>query len=394
MPAMRRNPGAPVGVPVVLLLVADAILYASSGVVFPLLPEIQERHHLPTWSLGVISGASFAAGIAAVIVIAPFADRGHAKRLIIGGMALGVAGLLVFPLATTVLQLAAARAVEGVAVGMFSPALRATLITLDPSRAGERLARVAAVETGGFTLSPVLGAGLARVGGLALPFVVLAVALMICALLISTRCPTIAARANADSPRLALGLVRLHPVRVALLLSVLLWLPIGTYDSLWARYLEDRGATAVFVGITLSLYGIPFAIASGWGGRMVDRIGPMAAVRRAMWVIVPMIALYGRLAQPWAIGALGLVEATANAVAFPAATTAMARACPPDQLAAGQGLSSAASQLAAGAAAFAAAPAYAAVGSEWTFGGVALVMVAILVIAIVLARPTRASIRA
>ena len=172
------------------------------------------------------------------------------------------------------------------------------------------------------------------------------------------------------------------------------WLPIGTYDSLWARYLEDRGATAVFVGITLSLYGIPFAIASGWGGRMVDRIGPMAAVRRAMWVIVPMIALYGRLAQPWAIGALGLVEATANAVAFPAATTAMALACPPDQLAAGQGLSSAASQLAAGAAAFAAAPAYAAVGSEWTFGGVALVMVAILVIAIVLARPTRASIRA
>lgn len=389
MTGVHRDRGAPISVPVWLLLLADGILLAASGVVFPLLPEIQDRHHLPTWSLGVISGASFAAGIVAVILISPLADRGHAKQLLIGGMGLGVIALLAFPIATTVLQLVAARALEGVAVGMVSPAVRATLVALDPSRAGERLARVAAVETAGFTLAPVLGAGLASIGGLALPFVVLAIALLICALLISQRCPTIPARADADSPRLAFGLVRLRPVRVALLLSVVLWLPLGTYDTLWARYLEDRGATAVFVGITLSLYGVPFAIASGWGGRLVDRIGPMRAVTRAMIVVVPMVAFYGRLAQLWAIGALSLVEATANAVAFPAASTAMARACPPDQLAAGQGLASAASQLAAGAASFAAAPAYASFGSERTFGGVAIVMAAVVVAAMVMNRTTQ-----
>ena len=305
MTEVRSEPCAPAHIPLRLLLAADGILLASSGVVFPLLPEIQERNHLPTWSLGVISGASFVAGIIAVILISPLADRGHAKRLLIGGMGLGVVALLAFPFAGSVIALAAARALEG----------------------------------------------------LALPFIVLAIALLTCALVVSRRCPTIPARATPDSPCLAFGLLRLRPVRIALLLAVVLWLPIGTYDSLWARYLEDRGATAVFVGITLSLYGVPFAIASGWGGRLVDRIGPMPAVKRAMWIVVPMIAFYGRLAQPWAIAALGLIEATANAVAFPAASTAMARACPPEQLAAGQGLASAASQFAAGLAAFAAAPA-------------------------------------
>ena len=388
MTEVRSEPGAPAHIPLRLLLAADGILLASSGVVFPLLPEIQERNHLPTWSLGVISGASFVAGIIAVILISPLADRGHAKRLLIGGMGLGVVALLAFPFAGSVIALAAARALEGVAVGMVSPAVRATLVALDTSRAGERLARVAAVETAGFTLAPVLGAGLARIGGLALPFIVLAIALLICALVVSRRCPTIPARATADSPRLAFGLLRLRPVRIALLLAVVLWLPIGTYDALWARYLEDRGATAVFVGITLSLYGVPFAVASGWGGRLVDRIGPMPAVKRSMWVVVPMIAFYGRLAQPWAIAALGLIEATANAVAFPAASTAMARACPPAQLAAGQGLASAASQFAAGFAAFAAAPAYASLGSERTFGGVALVMAAIVGAAVWMSRGT------
>ena len=143
--------------------------------------------------------------------------------------------LLAFPFAGSVIALAAARALEGVAVGMVSPAVRATLIALDPSRAGERLARVAAVETAGFTLAPVLGAGLARIGGPALPFIVLAIALLICALVVSRCCPTIPTRATADSPRLAFGLLRLRPVRIALLLAVVLWLPIGTYDSLYAE---------------------------------------------------------------------------------------------------------------------------------------------------------------
>lgn len=160
-------------------------------------------------------------------------------------------------------------------------------------------------------------------------------------------------RATPDSPRLAFGLLRLRPVRIALLLAVVLWLPIGTYDSLWARYLEDRGATAVFVGITLSLYGVPFAIASGWGGRLVDRIGPMPAVKRAMWIVVPMIAFYGRLVQPWAIAARWDWSKRP-----PTRSRSRPRGrrwrepVPPSNLLPGQGLASAASQFAAGLAAF------------------------------------------
>ena len=38
-------------------------------------------------------------------------------------------------------------------------------------------------------------------------------------------------------------LLRLRGIRAGLLLGATLYVPIGVYDSLWARFLEDRGAT-------------------------------------------------------------------------------------------------------------------------------------------------------
>ena len=167
-------------------------------------------------------------------------------------------------------------------------------------------------------------------------------------------------------------LLRIRGVVVAVLLELAVFLPVGIYDSLWARYLQDKGATTVFVGIGLTLYGIPYVLWAPRGGKLADRLGPVRSATLGMLVVVPATAFYGLLAAPVAITALALVEAFGNATAVPGAQTAMARSCPPERLAAGQGLSGSISLLAAGAAAGVAAPVYEAVGSEVLFVGAAV----------------------
>src|SRR5690606_8091350 len=107
----------------------------------------------------------------------------------------------------------------------------------------------------------------------------------------------------------SLRLLRIRGVLVAVLLELAVFLPVGIYDSLWARYLQDRGATTLFVGIGLSLYGIPYVLWAPEGGRLADRIGPVRSATIGMIVVIPATALYGLLALPVAITALALVEA-------------------------------------------------------------------------------------
>ncbi len=159
-------------------------------------------------------------------------------------------------------------------------------------------------------------------------------------------------------------LLRHRGVVVAVLLQLAVFLPVGIYDSLWARYLTDRGATTLLIGFGLTLYGLPFVLAAPRGGRLADRLGPVRSTTIGMLIVVPATAIYGLLAAPLVITAIALLEAVGNATAVPGAQTAMARSCPRERLTAGQGLSGAVSMLGAGFAAVVAAPIYEAVGAD------------------------------
>jgi len=110
---------------------------------------------------------------------------------------------------------------------------------------------------------------------------------------------------------------------------------------MWSKYLHDLGASATFVGLSLTLYGVPLVLLSGRGGRLVDRLGPMTAGKRAITCAIPVIVAYGVLDSYWIVALTAIVEAVIQAVASPSAQAAMAKACPPDRIGAGQGLAGA-----------------------------------------------------
>ena len=168
--------------------------------------------------------------------------------------------------------------------------------------------------------------------------------------------------------------MRSRRVVVAVLLAVALYLPVGVYDSLWSRYLEDRGASVLFTGLSLSAYGIPFVLLAALGGRLADRHGPVRTCLRALIIIVPIVSLYGHMPTPGLVIMVGFAEAIAQAVAVPSSQAAMVLACPPARIAGGQGLAGAAAQLSAGLTALVAAPVYAATGPGVLFGATSVVI--------------------
>lgn len=341
-----------------VLYLASAVSQAAIGVLFPLLADLQDRYDLPTWGLGAMTAAAFATSLLVQLGVAPLADKGHARRLLLGGLALGSVTLIGLAVSTELWQFILGRAFLGAAAGTFAPACQAVVAAApaDGTGAGERLGRLTAWNLGGFTISPVIGTLMARQFGLKTPFWAFAVVLAVAvALLWRVRVPRLH---TSDSPRLALDLLRIPQVRSVVLLNMALYAPVGIYDSLWARYLTDRGASAVFVGVSLSLFTVPFILLATRGGRFADRIGPRRAAIGSLFVVVPSTVLYGSFDSPWLISGVGIFDAVGQAVAMPAVQSAMAAASPPGRAAAGQGLSGAMGIAAAGLASLLAAPAY------------------------------------
>ncbi len=298
------------------LYVGTFFLAAAGGLVFPLLAELQDLHDLPTWGLGLISGLFFVGAVLGQLVFAPLGDRGRARFLLLLGVGLSTVTLVWFAFATELWEFGVARGLSGLAAGMYLPAARASLVRADPTRTGLLLGRFAGTETGGFIFGPVIGTAIFQIVGLQAPFLLVAAALAV-VVVVLTRVPIPGTRAvssptpglPAREPRATVSspfrLLRHRGVVVAVLFQLAIFLPVGIYDALWARYLTDRGASTLLIGLGLSLYGVPFVLAAPWGGRLADRVGPVLSTTIGMLVVVPTTAIYGLLAAPVVITALG-----------------------------------------------------------------------------------------
>jgi MFS family permease len=185
--------------------------------------------------------------------------------------------------------------------------------------------------------------------------------------------PEIARTAAAGSMR---GLWRIPGVRSGLLGTAALYLIVGGFDAIWAPLLDDRGASRLLIGISLTIYGIPALSLAGWGGRVADRFGPARASRWSLAATVPFTVAYGLIDPVWGLIGVGVGQAVVDVVVNPATQATVAVACPPDRLAAGQGLAGAVGQSFAGLASLVAGPLYGVGGAELVFSVIATAIAA------------------
>tara|TARA_B100001778_G_scaffold334788_1_gene347816 strand:- start:1499 stop:2671 length:1173 start_codon:yes stop_codon:yes gene_type:complete len=351
-------------------------LTASIGVVFGLIASLQDGLGFADGILGLIAASAFFSAVIAQLLLAPLADRGHTKILMTGAIIIAAVGSLWFALASSAFELILARVLTGLGIGAFAPAARAVVASVDVSRAGERLGRLTAVETSGFVAGPVVGAFINEVWGLKAPFITFSCALILIlpSLLKVNFSPPPRIKSEISRSDSALLILRRKEALGAIVLGAALFFPAGMYEAIWARFMEDLGASTLFVGVSLTMYGIPFAIVASMAGKFIDRAGSWRAALFAVAIIIPMTIIYGFLASPILLMALAMIEALGQGIGSPACHAAMVAATNENERATGQGLVAAASSIGAGIAALLAAPLYAGPGPEVTFIIVAVVV--------------------
>ena len=347
------------------LLLATASIGIANSVIFSLLSDLQDKYHFSDAGLGLIAGSGFAVGLVGQLLLAPFADRGHAKLLLLCGLGMAVAGSVLFALSSSLAMLVLSRAVVGFSNSLFLPASRAMVISISDDDVGRRLGTISGVELAGFVTGPVIGGLLVGPFGLRVPFLAAGSFALAGALMLAPRAlpePPIGER-----HRLAFDLLRLPRVRAGVLMSMALFLPVGFYDATLDRYLTDLGASNALIGMGFLAYGIPFALLATTGGRIADRRGALRVAFISTVLVGPMTAIYGFMRIPELIVGLSAVEGLVQAIGVPAAQAVVAEGAPRGRAAAAQGLAGSGNLLIAAITAYSAGTLYKHVGPAWMF---------------------------
>ncbi len=351
----------------IALLLATAAVGVANSVVFSLLSDLQDTYHFGDSGLGFIAGAGMAVGFVSQLLLAPLADNGHSKRLLLAGLFAAVVGSVMFAASSTLVGFVIARAITGLSNGLFLPAARAIAASMSPDRVGERLGTLGGVELAGFVTGPVIGAVLVGPFGVRWPFLVCGFAALAALLALSRQhLPSLPITAQAN--RLSLDLLRVRNIQIGVLLTMALFFPVGMYDAILDRYMTDRGASNLLIGIGFLMYGIPFALLATAGGRLADRHGAYRMSMISLVMVVPLTMIYGALTAPLLITALFAVEGSVQSLGVPATQAFVAQAAPHGRSSAAQGLSGALNLLGATVSAVAAPAIY----GRWGAGPVFL----------------------
>jgi MFS family permease len=302
--------------------------------------------------VGMIVSAGFLAGFVAQVSLASYADRGHARRMVVAGVLAAVVALAVMIVANDVTTWIVARSVFGFAGGLILPGVRRAAAVLDPARVGENMGRL------------VVGEILVEVGGIRLPFVVFA-AVLVLFLPFVVRLPRDRGQLDTSGRRLALDLLRIPRLQGALVLIAAYFGFIGAFEAVIPVMYGDRGASALTTGLVFSTFAVPIVILSPWAGRVADRVGPSRVATLGITAVTAAASVYGVLpGYIWPAILMG-VAGVGDAFGFTAVQVTVARAVPEDRQAGALGLMGATEVLAAGATAVPAALLYEAVGAAW-----------------------------
>ena len=358
------------------LFLIGGTLNLGYGSVFTLLAEIRDRFGFEDWAIGWIGGAGFAAGFAAQVALSRYADRGHVRAMLVGGVIAALLGMIGMVFATQLWEFVGARLLLGLGSGTFMPAVRRIAVTRDPSRAGETLGRMAVFDLGGFLLGPVVASALNELWGLRAPFIALAV-------LLAASIP-LAARAKLQhtqgsaSPRSVRELLQNRSMQSCVLAAIAFYLTVGVFEATWAIFLADQGASQLFIGATLSLFSLPMLFIPPGAGRLAQRVGPMRVMPFSIGGAIVCMLGYGVFDGLLVLAVIVAIHSIVDAFTMPATQLAVARATPPDQIATGQGLLGALGLATAAASAAFGGFLYGEYGALVLFGGTAGVMAILL----------------
>jgi DHA1 family multidrug resistance protein-like MFS transporter len=327
-PAATRVVGA--------LIVAVFVQGVGASAVLPLLPLFLRGHGTSDTLVGAVMGSFFVAGVLTQYAAGHFADRFGHRPVIAVGLVLYAVASLGYLGSVGDGGYVGLRSLQGIGAGAVQVASLALVgIVVPLERRGRAFSAVFGAQLAGMAIGPLAGsvAGLAHLRWL---FIATAGASLTAII------PVFAGTTPVTSPEPTRQ--RPPPLTISralvgvALVGVSAGLVTGVYETCWSLLMSSRGAHPWQIGLSWTLFAIPFAAFSPTAGRLADRLDRRKLVVAALLASSAFAALYPFLPTVgWLMG-LGVIEAIAVAVAFPAAQSMLTQTATPETLGRAQGL--------------------------------------------------------
>jgi DHA1 family multidrug resistance protein-like MFS transporter len=306
------------------LALTTFVLWLGASSILPLLPEYLRDRGGSDAVVGLVMGAYFVAALLCQYPAGRLADRIGRRPILLGGLALYAAGSLGFlasPSPTVDIFL---RALQGAGAGSAEVAALAMVsgaVSLD--RRGRAFGSIYGAQLGGMAIGPLVGS-LVGVGSMNVLFVAAGAAGLVACLpaVVGTSVAgqDAADVAAADATPGRTGLPALNRSLIgAVMAAAAFGLTIGVYESCWTLLLELRHAEDWEIGLSWTLFAVPFVVMARPGGWLADHLDRRRLAVGSLSVSIVLCALYPFLHSLFWLLVLGSLEALATAIALPAA---------------------------------------------------------------------------
>jgi DHA1 family multidrug resistance protein-like MFS transporter len=319
--------------------------WMGATAIVPMLPIYIRRLGGTDALAGLVMASFFAAGVLSQYPIGRIADRlGRRPVLMAGLVTYGVASFS-FLLPINAYAAIGLRSLQGVGAGAATVAALAMISSsVAVERRGRAFASIYAGELGGMAVGPLVGS----IVGVRLMWLMFLVSglLSIGACIPAGRIhephhvlEQRLARTRADGTVEPLGRIRIHrSMAGALVCGAALGLTSGVYDICWTLLLVARGASGVAIGISWTLFAVPFVLATKPSGWLADHLDRRTLVLGGIGFSVALCAAYPFIHSVPALVVLGALEAFGFAAAMPAVQSLLTQGSTPSEVGRVQGM--------------------------------------------------------
>jgi len=312
--------------------------------IVPMLP-VYIRHLGGTDGLaGLVMASFFAAGVLFQYPVGRLSDRIGRKPVLVGGLIVYSAASFAFLLPIAPAAAIGLRGLQGLGAGASEVAALAMVSgAVAVERRGRAFASIYGAQISGMAVGPLIGAivGVDQMWVMFLGSGIVCLAACLPASRIAEPAEERARRhaRSADEHRVPLTRVRWNrSMAGAMVAAAALGLTTGIYDICWTLLMVSRGAAGWQIGVSWTLFAVPFVVAarpSGWLADHMDRrylvlggVG-LAMVFCAVYPFIPVVPL---------LMVLGGTEALGFAAALPSLQSLLTQGSDPSEVGRIQGM--------------------------------------------------------
>ena len=323
------------------------LLWIGASAILPLLPSYLRAEGSSPALVGIVMAAYFAASVLTQYPLGKLSDRFGRRPLAVGGLLVFAASSIGFAAASAPGWAIVFRALQGVGAGSVTVALAAAIAGLVPVRErGGAYGALYGSQMLALAVGPLAGSVIGA-SSMRVLFVTAALAALVACIPIVVVLPRGAASLVQTRTDLGAGTRARAERRAAFLahrvtLGVLIVFATagcfgGMYETCWTLLLKLRHAASYEIGLSWTLFALPFALLSVPAGRLANRLDRrVLAIGAIVWtagfcVVYPLL---GSVA--WLVG-LGSLEAVGSVVGTPPALLVLSESVPSALQGAAQG---------------------------------------------------------